>query len=239
MDSLVPILNSIPSELIVVDTVGEKNSDGSLAVAKEYTKNIVNFPWCNDFALARNAGLEKAKGEWFLFLDDDEWFHDVVDIIHFFQSGEYKKFNSATYKIHDYRSKGEHYSVGRLSRMVKLEKNTKFCGVVHEYLTPMYLPCKDLESFIYHYGYVFDTEEKAKKHTERNLSLLLPEFEKNPQDMRLRLQVIQEYMCLKEDEARAAEQLKEIKNEDVEGYLQANNNLYKFYQKGLYKRRDF
>ena len=208
MESIRPILEQIPTELIAIDTVGEK-TDGSIEIVKEYTNQIYYFKWCNDFSAARNEGLKRAKGEWFLFLDDDEWFHDVVDIIHFFQSGEYKKFNSATYKIHDYRSKGEHYSVGRLSRMVKLEKNTKFCGVVHEYLTPMYLPCKDLESFIYHYGYVFDTEEKAKKHTERNLSLLLPEFEKNPQDMRLRLQVIQEYMCLKEDEAKAEALCKE------------------------------
>lgn len=30
--------------------------------------------------------------------------------------------------------------------------------------------------------------------------------------------------------------LKEIKNEDIENYLRENNNLYKFYQKGLFKK---
>ena len=32
------------------------------------------FKWCDDFAKARNAGLEKCTGEWFMYIDDDEWF---------------------------------------------------------------------------------------------------------------------------------------------------------------------
>jgi len=36
--------------------------------------------------------------------------------------------------------------------------------------------------------------------------------------------------------AKRYKKLKEIKNEDVENYLRENNNLYKFYQKGLLKK---
>ena len=36
--------------------------------------------------------------------------------------------------------------------------------------------------------------------------------------------------------AKRYKKLKEIKNEDVEIYLRENNNLYKFYQKGLFKK---
>lgn len=36
--------------------------------------------------------------------------------------------------------------------------------------------------------------------------------------------------------AKKYKKLKEIKNEDVENYLRENNNLYKFYQKGLFKK---
>lgn len=196
MESIRPLLEQLPAELIAIDTVGEA-TDGSVFVVKEYTSLVYPFTWCNDFSAARNEGLKRAKGEWFLFLDDDEWFDDVSDIISFFKSGEYKKYNSATYQIHDYRTK-DNYSVGRLNRMVKMEKETRFCGTVHEYLTPLRLPCKDLNSFIYHHGYQFDTEEAKRKHTDRNLSLLIPEFEKNPTDLRLRLQLVQEYLGLKE-----------------------------------------
>lgn len=90
LDSIKPLLDSIPGELIVVDTVGEENSDGSLEIAKEYTDKIVHFDWCNDFAAARNAGLKEACGEWFLFLDDDEWFEDVSEIIEFFSRASIK-----------------------------------------------------------------------------------------------------------------------------------------------------
>ncbi|MEA5070202.1 MAG: hypothetical protein VB067_14515, partial [Christensenellaceae bacterium] len=41
LDSIKPLLTQLPSELIVVDTVGEEDSDGSLAVAREYTDKIV------------------------------------------------------------------------------------------------------------------------------------------------------------------------------------------------------
>lgn len=36
--------------------------------------------------------------------------------------------------------------------------------------------------------------------------------------------------------AKRYKKLKEIKNEDIENYLRENNNLYKFYQKGLFKK---
>ena len=203
LNSIQPLLEQLPSELIVVDTVGEEKSDGSLAVAKKYTEQIVRFEWCNDFAAARNAGLSLARGEWFLFLDDDEWFEDVTEIVDFFRSGEYKNYNSATYRIRDYRDKAGSYAMGILHRMVKIEEGTRFVGKVHEYLSTQKEPCKELQSFIHHYGYVFETEEAHKKHSERNLSLLRPEFEKHPEDLRLRLQMVQECMFLKELESEA------------------------------------
>ena len=83
MESIKPLLEALPSELIAVDT---GCTDGSIEIVKEYADLIVNFPWCHDFAAARNAGLEKAQGEWFLYLDDDEWFEDVTEIIQFFKS---------------------------------------------------------------------------------------------------------------------------------------------------------
>lgn len=197
MESIRPLLEQLSAELVAVDTVGEK-TDGSIAVVREYTDQIVPFQWCNDFAAARNAGLERCHGEWFLFLDDDEWFEDVEEICEFFRSGEYRAYASATYRIRDYRNREGDYSVGTLQRMVRLEKNTRFVGRVHEYLTPRYLPCKEFGCFIHHYGYVFDTEEAHRKHSERNLSLLRPEFEQNPWDLRVRLQMVQECMYLKE-----------------------------------------
>ena len=71
LDSLKPIMEQISSELILVDTSEREEIHKILT---EYTNKVITFHWCNDFAKARNAGLKEAKGEWFLFLDDDEWF---------------------------------------------------------------------------------------------------------------------------------------------------------------------
>lgn len=191
MDSLVPILEAIPSELIVVDTGG---ADGSIEIAKQYTEHIVDFPWCNDFAKARNAGLEKAKGEWFMFLDDDEWFEDPGEIIEFFQSGEYKNYNCASYIIRNYTNKsGTRWNDTRYSRMAKLEAGTKFISPIHEILEPTYTPEKYFDCYVHHYGYAFDTVEEKRQHAKRNITLLEKVLEENKSDHRLNVQLAQEY----------------------------------------------
>ena len=220
MESLRPLMEQVASELIAVDTVGEEHSDGSLAVVKEYATKVVHFDWCNDFAAARNAGVQLATGEWFLFLDDDEWFEDCSEIVEFFQSGEYRNYGCASYQIKNYTDRKGSYSKGSLLRMVRMEPGTKFCGKVHEHLTPMYPPEKTFRAFVHHYGYVFDSEEAHLAHSERNLSLLRPEFEKNPADLRLRLQMVQECMFLKHLEEEAVQLCKGVFSAAPANYIQ-------------------
>ena len=216
MEGLRPLLESVPSELIIVDTVGEDNSDGSLAIAKEYATKVVHFDWCNDFSAARNAGFFEAQGEWFMYQDDDEWFDDVSEIILFFKSGEYKKYNSASYRTKDYYNLQGDYSTGVAHRMIKIENDTKFVRPVHEHLAPMKMPCKAFSSFTNHYGYVFSTPEKRKSHSQRNISLLEPEFDKNPWDMHVRMQLIQEYIFMEELQKKAMELCEETFEEAKE-----------------------
>ena len=71
LDSLQACKENIPCEIILVDTGCNKEQR---QLAEQYADKIVNFTWCDDFAAARNAGLKLAEGEWFLYLDDDEWF---------------------------------------------------------------------------------------------------------------------------------------------------------------------
>ena len=78
LDSVQPLLKAVPSELILTDTgCGEQVR----SIIEEYTNHIIQFKWCNDFSKARNVGLKQAKGKWFMFLDDDEWFEDTTEII--------------------------------------------------------------------------------------------------------------------------------------------------------------
>lgn len=196
MESLVPILENVASELIIVDTGG---TDGSIEVAREYADQVVKFEWCRDFAKARNAGLEKASGEWFMFLDDDEWFEDATEIIEFFNSGEYRKYGFASYHIRNYENyQGTSWQDVRTYRMVKRDKNTRFLSPIHEILQPLPNPEKLLECYLHHYGYVYKSAEEHRKHAFRNISLLKEVLENTPKDYRLWVQLAQEYNSVKE-----------------------------------------
>lgn len=196
MESLQPILKNISSELIVVDT---KGTDGSIEVAKEYANIIVPFEWCNDFAKARNVGLERASGEWFLFLDDDEWFENVDEIIEFFKSGEYLLYNSASYKVRNYENfEGSKWLESSNLRMVRRTKQTKFISPIHEILDPVLLPQKEFSCYVHHYGYVYENEEEKKKHSQRNLSMLQNVLKEKKDDYRLLMHLAQEYRSIYE-----------------------------------------
>lgn len=196
LDSLRLILDAIPSELILIDT--SKNSKIN-ALLKTYTDQVYEFEWCNDFAKARNEGLKRAKGEWFMFLDDDEWFADAQPIIDFFQSGEYKKYNVAHYQIRNFEdTEYTIYTDCWVSRMVKLEKDIVFVGKIHEYFANLRGREAHLNAMAYHSGYIFDTEEKRLARAERNIPLLEEMLVEEPDNIRWMVQLIQEKRSLKE-----------------------------------------
>lgn len=191
MESLVPLMEAVPSELIIVDT---GCTDGSVDIARRYADKVVQFTWCKDFAAARNAGLVECTGEWFLYLDDDEWFDDVSELIAFFQSEGRNKCDALWYLQRNYDSfEGKSYTDTYVGRCVKMTPETKFCGKIHEWIEP--LPCSIMktEAFVHHYGYVYKSEEDRQKHLERNLTLEEEAVKENPSDMRMCCQLVQEY----------------------------------------------
>ena len=196
MESIKPLLDAVPSELIVVDTKGEE-TDGSIAVVREYTDRIYPFVWCNDFAAARNVCIDHARGEWFLFLDDDEWFDDVRELIDFFKSGECEKYHSAFYYARNYAADGS-YSDSIVGRMVRRTVHTRFVGKVHEGFNEVYAPNKHFSCFVHHYGYAFTDEEATKKHQQRNLSILKEELATEGYTPRVCAQMAQELLYLSE-----------------------------------------
>lgn len=196
LDSLKPIMEQIPCELILTDT--SKNPEIH-QILLEYTDKVLEFDWCNDFAKARNVGLEIAKGEWFLFVDDDEWFVDIDELVQFFRSGEYRSYGCANYiQRNFYDVKLVNYSDSWVSRMIRLNKDTHFRSKIHEYLYPAPGKCKYLHSIVHHTGYIFVTDENKRKHFERNSVLLFDMIKEEPERMRWRVQLAQEYRSVKE-----------------------------------------
>lgn len=63
-------------EIIVVDTGSQDNTK---EIARRNGAIVYDFPWQDDFSAPRNYAIEKASGDWILFLDADEAFNGSLD----------------------------------------------------------------------------------------------------------------------------------------------------------------
>lgn len=191
LDSLKPLLVKVPAELIVVYTGTDERVR---EIAARYTDQIIPFTWCDDFSAARNAGLKHAKGEWFMYIDDDEWFEDVTEICNFFLSGEYKKYGFAYYIQRNYTDWGgiqcSDYPAFRMARRVP---NLHFEYPIHEEMFPRGGRHKVFQSYVHHYGYIKDTIKKDNGKSARNVPMLLKDIEEHPDHLKNYLQLVQEY----------------------------------------------
>lgn len=218
LDSLNRIRENITSELIIVNT---SHNDAIRAIIEKYTDKIIDFEWCDDFAKARNAGLSLAIGEWFLTLDDDEWFVEVQPLLDFFQSGEYRRYGCANYLVRNfYDIKYRHYSDAWVSRMIRLSKDTHYESKIHEYLYPVHGECKNIEALAYHSGYIYIDEEARLKHFKRNSRLLEKMIEEEPERMRWRVQLLQEYRSVHD-----YEQMYKLGTECLDLFRNTNNEI--------------
>ncbi|MCR5100113.1 MAG: glycosyltransferase [Butyrivibrio sp.] len=197
LDSITHLREVVPSELVIVDTGCD---DEMLSIVGQYTDRIVKFEWIGDFSAARNTGLDACRGEWFMFLDDDEWFEDTSEIEEFFSKGYYKKFDSCWYIQRNYSDMtGNDYSDLYVARMAALKKGVRFKGIIHEYIDykGVYTTVK---SYVHHYGYVFNTPEARYKHHQRNTTLLQKAIKNEPENIRWWAQLVQEYVNIDEYE---------------------------------------
>lgn len=232
LTALKPILDNVDSELIIIDT---GSTDNTVEIAKKHTDKVYYFEWCKDFAKARNESLKYAKGEWFLFIDADEILKDSSEIIEFFNSGEYKQYSSASYRIKNYRNDNKtSYSYVHLQRFNKIFPDTKFIGIIHEYISAKE-PTKQLRKTEFeHYGYVFTNSEFTKTKNKRNIELLKIQLKNEPNNPRLRAQLSDTYLVSGEykDAIKHAKKGVELSTKDdlLNYYFGVQLNLIAAYQ---------
>lgn len=189
-----PLLEQVDSELLVVNT---GSTDGTLDVCKAYGARIVEFPWCDNMSAARNTGIYHALGEWYMSIDDDEWFDDVSEIVSFFQKGIYKEYDIAYYIQRNYRTlEGEEYYDVSALRMAKIVPELHFEGRIHDALLTRPVAggvrmCQ-LDSYAYHYGFAKGDAAKTKEKYKRNMSCLLYDVYEYPDDLRHNYQMANE-----------------------------------------------
>lgn len=61
--------SGIADEIVVVDT---GSTDGTKAVARQFTDRVFDFAWIDDFSAARNFAFSKATMDYILWLDADD-----------------------------------------------------------------------------------------------------------------------------------------------------------------------
>ena len=66
-------VKSLANEIVVVDT---GSTDRTVELAESAGARVYSFAWRQDFSAAKNFALQKAKGDWIVFLDADEYFRD-------------------------------------------------------------------------------------------------------------------------------------------------------------------
>lgn len=129
-------LNSVKDlvdEIVVVDT---GSTDRTKEIAKEFTENIYDFKWIDDFSAARNFSYSKATKDYIFLMDADdvlleedrekfkklkEELNNNVDAVMMLYHVWFDEQNNPTFSY-------------RQNRLVKRARNFKWVGVVHEYL---------------------------------------------------------------------------------------------------------
>src|SRR5580658_3270077 len=57
------------NEVVIVDT---GSTDNTRRIALDHGARVYDFPWCDDFAAARNECIRHASSEWIFWLDADD-----------------------------------------------------------------------------------------------------------------------------------------------------------------------
>lgn len=155
-------------EIVVVDTgSGDRTRD----IARDGGAVVIDYPWHDDFAAARNVALERATGDWILYIDADERL--VVP-----EPGALRRAVALPDAVAGrvrFRPRVA-YTPYREIRLFRRDERIRFRGRIHETVHPDIdrvaqsdgMRLVDLEIGIDHLGYEGDL---AGKHA-RNLPLL-------------------------------------------------------------------
>lgn len=189
-------------EMIIVDT---GSTDRTVEICQSYGAKVLDFPWNGSFSDARNYGLERATGDWILWLDADE----QVDASDAKKLREVLNSDDLLLSIHLINYYGDSPDPDKTfeiahTRLIKNYKGFRFMNNIHEMLNANEIFTKydappeinTVPIKVYHYGYL-DTVNKEKKKSERNISMLKKELEQKDYSPWIEYHIASEYYRLK------------------------------------------
>lgn len=166
-------LKDLVDEMIIVDT---GSTDGTKAIAYEYTSHVYDFEWVNDFSAAKNEAIRKAKGKWILVLDADEYVQQEgkEELKRFLSGLDSTQPISFSLPIVNYVGDPSHNKTVEsfAARLFPNHPDICYTGPIHEQLTYRYgeLQHQRYDFYIFHTGYT-DEVRREKDKSSRNLAI--------------------------------------------------------------------
>jgi len=172
-------VRDVVDEIVVVDT---GSVDDSIAIATSMGAVVGHHAWRDDFAAARNIGLDLASGEWILYIDADERLAPVAraDVEALLTNAPEVAFRLLLRPTADATPYREY-------RLWRSDPRIRFAGVIHEKVVPSIHAVADADGrpigvcdlLLEHVGYEGD---QTRKH-ERNLPLLRAQLAHEPDNI--------------------------------------------------------
>lgn len=199
LDKCLKSLSPYSFEIVIVDT---GSTDNSKEIARKYTDRVFDFEWVNDFSAARNFSISRASHNMIFVLDTDEFlvefdFDQVQQLMN-----DHPKSVGLIKRLDYFETDGERHCQTTIIDRLFNRKYYHYERPIHEIL----VPTANLSTTSYtlpivadHVGYI-GSAEKLYEKSMRDIDLLLPEIEKNPDEPYYYFQMAQSYLCMREHE---------------------------------------
>ena len=170
-------LTPMQCEIIVTDT---GSTDHTLQIAEKYTRQIYQFPWCDDFSAARNFAAGRASGDWILAVDCDEYLvqADLLSLVRIME--EHPMEIGMISRISPYPRQGTQQTLHEYVARLYNRNLYAYKGKIHETVEPVEnsqvplsgdgLKYFEIPLTFYHDGY--QTENVRRQKAERDLKML-------------------------------------------------------------------
>ncbi len=190
-------LKGIVHEQIVVDT---GSTDNTVEVAQALGATVYHFEWIHDFAAAKNFAIEKATGDWIIFLDADEYFseEDAQKIPKAIEVAQKGKTIGIMCEIANIDRNHKLIGTGQQMRIFRNRKDLRYQGKIHEHISSKRSDFKHtnvLGLTIWHTGYDAQIAVNLNKG-QRNLEMLLKEYADDPDNYMLIHYIGESYIAL-------------------------------------------
>lgn len=173
---------ALVDEIVIVDT---GSVDDTIKIAKSFGARVSSIEWPNDFALARNASLALATGDWILVLDADEYLdQQAQDVLAAFKvsSPPPTRFRL---KILTPDDDGNITGIHYMCRLFPRAAGIHYEAPLHEYVIDQNHPPTPSVQFpqlmIHHSGLQPELMQSRNK-LERNRAVLEQALQRFPQD---------------------------------------------------------